>query len=81
MIKNYDFIAFFQAKLLGIPYTKNLEVISRLRVSDGCYEIGSILRSHSLGLSVKLSLIWHFLLGTYGTLTLLFVRNKLQILC
>ena len=56
MIKNYDFIVFFQAKLLGVQYTKNLGVISRLRVSHGCYELGSILRSHSLDLSVNLSL-------------------------
>jgi len=80
-IKNYDFIVFFQAKLLGVPYTKNLGVISRLRVSDECYELGSIPRSHSLDLSVNHSLIWRFMLGTYGTLTLLLVRNKLQILC
>jgi hypothetical protein len=32
MTKNYKFVVFFQAKILGIPYTKNLEVISRLRV-------------------------------------------------
>ena len=73
MTRNYNFIVFFQAKILGVPYTKNLEVISRLRVSDECYETASILRAHSLDLSVNLALIWWFLLGTYGILTLFFV--------
>jgi len=71
MTKNYNFVVFFQAKILGLPYTKNLEVICRLRVLDGCYETGSILRAHSLDLSVNLALIRRFLLGKYGTLTLL----------